>query len=290
MTIKRTVLALTAASTMALVGLSACAENNGDTESATTTAAAQTSSPATEADTTMTGETTSDKAAPAEDAPEGAAGVNARPDECGLQEQQGPEASFGPFDVSIHYFQPGEMLPNPDADMTMASYADSQMHLEVDTKVNEFGTNWGWSVDETPADLRMFYKLEDPEGKQVAAGMMMEMNAIDGSHYGTNLVNDTITGPGEYTMTLTVYPPKNYSLHGDYITGVPAEGWFKPLTVVMPWKLTQDNLDIVKENKRENPMTVPDNCKDYPVKQFSDPTAEAAMKKAEAEAPLPMMG
>lgn len=219
----------------------------------------------------------------------GAVKANIRPNECGLQEQAGPAASFGPFDGSIHFFQPGEMAPNPNTSMEMLSYADSQMHLELDLKANEYGTNWGYAVDETPAGLPIMYQLSNAAGKVVASGMMTAMNAIDGSHYGTNLPKGSITEPGKYMMKITVYPPKDYDLHKDYITGVPADGWFAPLSAEMPWEITQENLDIVKQNTVADPMAVPERCKAYPVKKFEDPAAEQAMKAALTLKPLPMM-
>ena len=270
--------ALAAIAMVATVGLSGCTKNE---ENAPEKQETKSSAPA-------DGKKAEEKPAAAEEE-KGAVKVNARPDECGLQEQQGPEASFGPFDGSIHFFQPGEMAPNPNAMMKMRKYADSQMHLELDLKANEFGTNWGYAMDETPANLPIMYQLSDASGKAVAKGMMTPMNAIDGSHYGTNLPKDTIKEPGKYMMKITIYPPKNYDMHKDYITGVPADGWFKPLTADMPWEITQKNLDIVKENTVADPMAVPEKCKEYPVKLFKDETAEKALKAAEDAKPLPMM-
>ena len=219
---------------------------------------------------------------------EGALKVNARPDECNNQELQGPEESLGPFDISVKFFQPGEMIPSPNSTMWMEKYADSQMHLEVDTKANAFGTNWGYSVDETPANLHMMYVLMDDSKKVISQGMMMEMNASDGAHYGTNLKNDTIKKAGDYTLKITVYPPVAYDLHSDYLTGVPATDWFKPLTAEMDWKITQDQLDTVNKAKVSDPKAVPDKCKKYPVKMYEDKTAQKAMEKAESVAPVPM--
>lgn len=214
------------------------------------------------------------------------ASLNSRPTECGLQEIQGPEGTLGPIDLSIKFFQPGEMMPSPGG-KTMLPYADSQMHLEVDTKANAFGSNWGYSVDETPAALTMAYRLTDQANATVAQGAFMEMNAIDGSHYGTNLAKNTITKPGDYTLKVTVFPPADYNLHTDYITGVPEKAWFKPLTIDLPWSITQEQLDRVAELTREQPNTVPDNCTAYPVKTFEDDAAQKAMDAAEAMAPLP---
>ncbi|MBV7363385.1 iron transporter [Actinomycetaceae bacterium TAE3-ERU4] len=219
---------------------------------------------------------------------EGAVAVNARPNECGLQEQSGPEATVGPFDMGLHFFQPTVMVGAEGSTMKMTPYEESQMHLELDTKANAYGTNWGYSVDETPASLPIVYRLTDNNNKVLSEGMMMEMAAIDGSHYGLNLPKGTITAPGDYNLTVTVYPPLNYDIHQDYITGVPAKGWFKPLTVTMPWKITQENLDIIKKNTPADPMQVPEACKQYPVKMYEDKASEEAMKKAEQTAPLPM--
>lgn len=219
---------------------------------------------------------------------EGALKVNARPDECSNQELQGPEESLGPFDISVKFFQPGEMIPSPNSTMWMEKYADSQMHLEVDTKANAFGTNWGYSVDETPANIQMMYVLMDSTKKVLSQGMMMEMNASDGAHYGTNLKTNTIKSAGDYTLKITVYPPVDYNLHSDYLTGVPATDWFKPLTAEMNWKITQDQLDTVNKAKVSDPNAVPENCQKYPVKMYEDKAAQKAMEKAESLTPIPL--
>lgn len=217
-----------------------------------------------------------------------AVAINARPNECGLQEQQGPEQSVGPFDISVKFFQPGAMLSSPGSNMHMKNYEDSQMHLEVDTKANAWGTNWGYSTDETPAGLQMWYSLTDASGKELAHDMMMEMNAIDGSHYGTNLPAKTIVEPGTYHLKMTIYPPRNYAIHQDYITGVPKKGWFAPMTADMEWILSREMLDKVDSLRREAPMTVPDNCKNYPVRMVKDDAAEKAYSQAIKLIPVPI--
>ena len=279
--------AFTAAGLMSLSALTACSTNDAeDAASKATSAAADATDDAKDA--------TKDAKDAAKDAADDvdkdtAAGVNARPEECALAEQAGPTADFGPFTGEIHYFQPGQMGESAYPDqMKMLDYADSQMHFELDTKATAFGTNWGYSVDETPANLQMSYKLADKEGNTLAEGMFMEMNAIDGSHYGTNIPKDTIKEPGDYTLTVTIYPPRDYALHADYITGVPAKEWFKPLTAKMDWTLTQENLDIVKKNTVDNPMEPSDKCKDYPVKMYEDADAKKAMTEAEDIEPLPL--
>lgn len=224
--------------------------------------------------------------AAAEGAAEGAPEVNARPDECGLQEQEGPTTSFGIFDAAVMYFQPGQMAENPNSTMKMLDYKDSQMHIELDLKANAYATNWGYSVDETPANLTIKYLLTDKDGQTKSEGMMMPMNAIDGSHYGTNLAKDTITEPGDYKLKITIFPPSNYDIHSDYITGVPADAWFKPLTQEMDWKIEQENLDAVKENTVDNPMEPGDNCKKYPKKMYENKDAAKTLEEAEKNEPL----
>lgn len=281
---KTSVKLVSAASAVMLLGagLAGCAENNkaDDSTAADKTTASETSKAAESTETTTE--------AAAEEEEVGAVKANHRPEECGLQEQAGPEGAFGPFEGAIHYFQPGEMMANPNNKMKMRKYADSQMHLELDFKANEYATNWGYSVDETPANLPIVYKLTDKDDHVLSTGMFTEMNAIDGSHYGTNLPKDTIKEPGDYKMTITVYPPHDYDFHNDYITGVPAREVWKPLTVTMPWEISKENLDAVAENTVSDPMSVPDKCKDYPVNMYKDATAEKAMKDAEAAEPLPM--
>jgi uncharacterized protein involved in high-affinity Fe2+ transport len=225
----------------------------------------------------------------AEESPGGAVEANKRPNECGLQEQAGPEFSFGPYDAAIAYFQPGQMgEPVEGSSMKMLDYGESQMHLELDLKANEYGTNWGYSADETPAGLDVSYEITDDKNAHVDSGMMMEMNAIDGSHYGTNLAKDTIKGPGKYKVTITIRPPKNYDLHSDYITGVPISEWYKPLTASSEWELTKKNLDIVAKNTLdpEAAMKPSAKCEKYPKKVFKDEASEKAMKAAEEAKPL----
>lgn len=277
MNITRKALVAATAGLALLVSLTGCTQNEaGKTPSGDSSASSQAASDK------------SDQKAEDKSEEEGAVKVNSRPEECGLQEQEGPSAKFGPFDGSIAYFQPGEMAPNPNSDMKMLDYKQSQMHLELDLKANAFGTNWGYSKDETPANLHIMYQLSNSNGKVLSAGMFMPMNAIDGSHYGTNLPKDTITEPGTYKMKLTLYPPHNYDMHADYITGVPAEKWFGPLSAVMDWKLTKKNLDIIKKNTVEDFMNPSEKCKKYPKKMFKNAEDEKAMKEAEAIKPLPM--
>ncbi|MDO5747168.1 MAG: iron transporter [Actinomycetaceae bacterium] len=278
MTLKRKGIALLAAGILAATSLAGCTSNEGGDNAKT--------------DDTKKAEEPAGDAGAEEELPEGAVKVNnpeGKPDACGLQEQEGPQDyQFGPFVGNIMFFQPGQMSDNPNSDMKMADYKDSQMHLELDLKANAYATNYGYSVDETPANLHIMYLLTKEDGSEVDSGMMMPMNAIDGSHYGTNLKKDTITEPGKYKMKITIFPPKNYDLHSDYITGVPVSEWFKPLTVEKDWEISQENLDKVKANTVEDFMNPPAECKDFPKTKFEDPEAEKALKDAEAAEPLKM--
>ncbi|MBV7295873.1 iron transporter [Corynebacterium sp. TAE3-ERU12] len=271
-----------AAVAVGVLGLAGCADNDGSVSDAAD-AAADSASSATEA-AKGDDEGNKEESGEASDAVE----VNARPDECGLQEQEGPTASFGLFDAAVMFFQPGQMAPNPNSTMEMLDYDESQMHIELDLKANAYATNWGYSVDETPANLKIAYKIETKDGDEVDTGMMMPMNAIDGSHYGTNLAKDTIKKPGDYKLTVTIFPPSDYDIHSDYITGVPATEWFGPLTRTMDWKITQENLDAIEKATVKDPMTPPEECKDYQKKMFEDKTAEKNLQEAEDETPLDM--
>ncbi|MDO5730146.1 iron transporter [Corynebacterium sphenisci] len=267
-----------------VAGITACSTNDAADAVGDATDAA--GSKAAEATDAGSGDDAGD--AGGDGAAEDAVAVNARPDECGLQEQEGPTASFGLFDAAVMYFQPGQMAENPNSEMKMLDYADSQMHIELDLKANAYATNWGYSVDETPANLTILYRLADAEGKEIDKGMMMPMNAIDGSHYGTNLAKDTVTEPGDYKLKITILPPKNYDIHSDYITGVPADEWFGPLSAEMDWTIEQENLDAIAANTVENPMEPSDECAEYPKTMFEDDTARENMEAAEAVEPLRM--
>ncbi|KAB1659889.1 hypothetical protein F8O07_09875 [Pseudoclavibacter sp. CFCC 13796] len=219
------------ASTLALTGCSS--SDNGSTQSSTATS--------------------SDSSA--EDA-------RLAPSVCGTPEDDGQnheipvgDADEGPFHMEANYFQPGDMAF--DGGM-MPAYADSIAHIELDVKVNEEGTKYGWSVDETPADLNIDYTVTDKSGKEIVKGMFMEMNAADGSHYGTNIPKSaeaaglvgSLENPGEYTVTFHIAPPKNYGLHQDKRTGVEATEWFAPFDVSMDWLYTAEQKKCIVDDPR----------------------------------------
>lgn len=181
---------------------------------------------------------------------------------CGTPEDDGQnheipvgDADEGPFHMEANYFQPGDMAF--DGGM-MPAYADSIAHIELDVKVTEAGTKYGWSVDETPADLNIDYTVTDKSGKKIVSGMFMEMNAGDGSHYGTNIPKTaedaglvgSLENPGEYTVTFHIAPPKSYGLHQDKRTGVEATEWFAPFDVSMDWLYTAEQKKCIVDDPR----------------------------------------
>lgn len=181
---------------------------------------------------------------------------------CGTSEDDGKnheipvgEAEQGPFHMEANYFQPGDMAF--DGGM-MPAYADSIAHIELDVKANKEGTKYGWAVDETPADLNISYEVKDKSGRSIVKGMFMEMNAADGSHYGTNIPKSaeaaglvgSLEKPGEYTVTFHIAPPTKYGLHQDKRTRVEATSWFEPFDVTMDWLYTAEQKKCIVDNPR----------------------------------------
>ena len=179
---------------------------------------------------------------------------------CGTSDDDGENheipigsATEGPFDFDTAYFQPAYMHNDGKS---MPAYAESVAHLEADIKTNERGEDYGWSVGETPADLRISYRITDAEGTEVASGKFMEMNAGDGSHYGTNVpktaeakgLTGTLDDPTPLTLTLKVEAPESYPLHIDRRTGVKEREWFKPITVDMEMLYTGEQLKCIEDD------------------------------------------
>lgn len=165
------------------------------------------------------------------------------------------DADHEPFHMEANYFQPGDMIGD---DGMMPAYKDSIAHIELDVKATEAGTDYGWAVDETPADLNITYTVADSSGKEIVSGEFMEMNAGDGSHYGTNIPKTaeanglvgSLDNPGEYTVTFHVAPPTMYGLHQDARTGVTATEWFQPFDVQMDWLYTAEQKKCIVDDPR----------------------------------------
>lgn len=168
-----------------------------------------------------------------------------KPGESGFVEISiGEEQKVGPYNVAAVYFQAVDMYPadkNP-------SKEESDMHLEADIHLqDEYAKAYGFGSGENiwPAYLTVKYDVVDKDGKSVASGSFMPMNADDGPHYGTNVKKGLMT-VGQYTLKLTIEPPTDYLLHVDPETGVPAkEGakeYFKTQTVDFDWNYTGEQL------------------------------------------------
>ncbi len=167
-----------------------------------------------------------------------------KPGESGFAEIQiGDEQIVGPYKVAAVYFQPVDMIPagkNPTKE-------ESDMHLEADIHLTEDASKmYGFGGDEAwPAYLTVKYDVLDKDGKSVAAGSFMPMNADDGPHYGTNVKKDLLK-VGTYKLKLTIEAPTDYLLHVDAETGVPAkekaEEYFKTQNVEFDWNYTGEQL------------------------------------------------
>ncbi len=168
-----------------------------------------------------------------------------KPGESGFAEIQiGDEQIVGPYKVAAVYFQAVDMIPagkNPTKE-------ESDMHLEADIHLtNEASKMYGFggAEDTWPAYLTVKYDVLDKDGKSVAEGSFMPMNADDGPHYGTN-VKKGLLKVGTYKLKLTIEAPTDYLLHVDAETGVPAkekaEEYFKTQTVEFDWNYTGEQL------------------------------------------------
>lgn len=168
-----------------------------------------------------------------------------KPGESGFAEISiGEEQKVGPFNVAAVYFQPVDMIPagkNPTKE-------ESDMHLEADIHLqDEFAKEYGFGSGDNiwPAYLTVKYEVMDKDGKVVADGSFMPMNADDGPHYGANIKKGLLT-VGQYKLKLIIEPPTDYLLHVDEETGVPAkqkaEEYFKTHTAEFDWNYTAEQL------------------------------------------------
>lgn len=168
-----------------------------------------------------------------------------KPGESGFVEINiGEEKQVGPYNVAAVYFQPVDMIPagkNPTKE-------ESDMHLEADIHLqSEYAAQYGFGSGENiwPAYLTVKYEVFDKDGKAVAEGSFMPMNADDGPHYGTNVKKNLMT-VGQYKLKLTIEPPTDYLLHVDDETGVPAKDgaseYFKTQVVEYDWNYTGEQL------------------------------------------------
>ena len=131
-----------------------------------------------------------------------------------------PQTQAG-MEIAAVYLQPIEMDP-PDM---MRAAAESDVHLEADIKAAKGNPN-GFSEGDWIPYLGVAFELKKDGATETRKGEMMAMVANDGPHYGDNV---KLMGPGKYTLTLTVSPPKHFGRHVDKETGVGP--WFKPMTL-----------------------------------------------------------
>jgi uncharacterized protein involved in high-affinity Fe2+ transport len=141
----------------------------------------------------------------------------------------GPHVVQQGIDVGAVYLQPIEMDPPG----MMRAVAESDIHLEADIRAAKDNKNGFAEGDWMPALAVTFEVVKLDGDKPTAAkvsGMLMQMVANDGPHYGDNV---KLAGPGRYRLKVTVAPPgphQHFGRHVDKETGV-AE-WFKPFDLV----------------------------------------------------------
>lgn len=121
------------------------------------------------------------------------------------------------------YFQSVDMEPkdlSPGRDET-------DIHLEADVVAIE-GNKTGFGIDEFVPYITVKYDIIDGNGKSVANGSMMPMNASDGAHYGVNV---KMPEAGKYKLKFMLESPEKqaYVLHSDKETGVEGRFWKKPI-------------------------------------------------------------
>ena len=136
-----------------------------------------------------------------------------------------PQAKNG-IEVGVVYLQPVAMEP---AGM-MRDVKLSDIHLEADVKATRDNRN-GFPDGSFVPYLDIRYEITKAGAKDVVTGAFMPMVASDGPHYGDNV---KLTGPGKYTVTLTIAPPgsdvhSHFGRHTDKETGVAP--WFAPFTL-----------------------------------------------------------
>jgi uncharacterized protein involved in high-affinity Fe2+ transport len=130
------------------------------------------------------------------------------------------------MEVAAVYLQPVPMEP---AGM-MKGVADSDIHLEADIHAQSDNAN-GFADGAWIPYLGVAYEITRMGSEQKISGELMPMVANDGPHYGDNV---KLSGPGRYTLKLTVAPPgasphSHFGRHTDKETGVGP--WFKPFTL-----------------------------------------------------------
>jgi len=174
--------ALASTALVASMGLAGCGNSNSGSSTASDASSTSEETTTKEADTA---------AAPGEDA--GFTEIPIFEDE---------EVDF--LNVSAVYFQAVPMEPG------QTNVEDFDIHLEADVSAldNDLGYETGTWVPYMTVD----YEVQDKDGKEVASGTFMEMNASDGTHYGANI---KMPEAGEYQLKFVFHSPADngYLIH-----------------------------------------------------------------------------
>lgn len=102
----------------------------------------------------------------------------------------------------------------------------ANIHLEADIHAAKNNPH-GFRAGDWIPYLTVEYILSDLETGQERKGLLWQMVATDGPHYGINLK----LNPGRYTLVYTIYPPSTGGLarHTEKETGVPE--WWDPFPI-----------------------------------------------------------
>ena len=104
--------------------------------------------------------------------------------------------------------------------------------LTVDIRGGKGNKN-GFGAGEFIPYLSVSYTLQRQGGSEARQGQLHPLVTPQGMRYGNNV---KLTGPGTYTLTLTIEPPAKVGLgrHTDLETGV--SRWWKPFQVEWTFK------------------------------------------------------
>lgn len=197
--------ALATGALVASMGLVGCGGSSASTDAAATDDAAATE------------EATDDSAAAA------APGEDAGFTEIPIFEDE--EVDF--LNVSAVYFQAVPMEPG------QSSVEDFDIHLEADVSALE--NDLGYEVGTWVPYMTVDYEVQDKDGKEVASGTFMEMNASDGTHYGANI---KMPEAGDYQVRFVFHSPADngYLIHtGETGPGGTLEDHFKGGVLETEW-------------------------------------------------------
>ena len=181
---KKRILALLVAATVAMLALAGCSSSSADADDDTeeVTADAETSA---------------------------AASVG---EEAGFQEYPiFEDIEVGFLNVSAVYFQP---VPMSNGNEDIDGY---DLHLEADVSALE--NDLGFGVGDWVPYMTVDYEvINEDTGETAAEGTFMVMSASDGPHYGANI---SLPDAGTYTVIFTFGSPEDngYLLHTDDETG-----------------------------------------------------------------------